>query len=127
MNATDTVLRLVELINRRDLERALALFTQETVYHNMPVDPLYGVEGVRQILEPFVRGSEEIEWVLHNVAVSESGAVLTERTDRFKLNGQWIALPVMGVFEVRDEKIIAWRDYYDSVDVERQMGAAKAF
>ena len=28
-------------------------------------------------------------------------------------NGKTIALPVAGVFELRDGKIAAWRDYFD--------------
>ena len=52
--------------------------------------------------------------------------VLTERVDRFLMNGQPIALPVMGTFEVRGGKIAAWRDYFDLADYQRQLAAAAA-
>jgi len=28
-------------------------------------------------------------------------------------SGKDVAVPVMGTFEIRDQKIIAWRDYFD--------------
>ena len=32
---------------------------------------------------------------------------------RFEVGGKKIELPVMGVFEITDGKIAAWRDYFD--------------
>ena len=39
--------------------------------------------------------------------------VMTERVDVFTFVNGRIALPVSGTFEVRDGKIVAWRDYFD--------------
>jgi limonene-1,2-epoxide hydrolase len=42
--------------------------------------------------------------------------VLTERLEHFKhLKGERADcdLPVMGAFELRDGKIVAWRDYFE--------------
>jgi limonene-1,2-epoxide hydrolase len=30
-----------------------------------------------------------------------------------EIHGRWAALPVAGVFEIRDGKISLWRDYFD--------------
>jgi limonene-1,2-epoxide hydrolase len=47
-------------------------------------------------------------------SAEQDGTVLNERTDRFRLaDGRWVELRVMGVFEVLDGKITAWRDYFD--------------
>ncbi|HEV8574090.1 MAG TPA: limonene-1,2-epoxide hydrolase family protein, partial [Dehalococcoidia bacterium] len=48
------------------------------------------------------------------------GSVLTERLDKFALGGKKIELPVMGVFELTDGKIAAWRDYFDMAAWTRQ-------
>ncbi len=32
-----------------------------------------------------------------------------------------LALPVMGVFEIQDGKIAAWRDYFDLATLNQQM------
>jgi limonene-1,2-epoxide hydrolase len=52
--------------------------------------------------------------------------VLTERVDRFLLNGRKVELPVMGAFEVGpDGKIRAWRDYFDMAQFTRQLADAE--
>ena len=38
---------------------------------------------------------------------------MTERVDVFTLAGKTFDLQVMGAFEVNDDKINAWRDYFD--------------
>ncbi len=58
--------------------------------------------------------------MLHLVEGS-NGVVLTERVDRFMINGKWVALPVMGTFEVANGKIKAWRDYFDMNQFQSQL------
>jgi len=53
--------------------------------------------------------------------VSRGNLVFTERVDRFTMNGRTVALPVAGVFEIRDGKIAAWRDYFDFATWQRQV------
>jgi limonene-1,2-epoxide hydrolase len=50
--------------------------------------------------------------------------VLTERIDKFEVGGKWIALPVMGAFELREGKISAWRDYFDLAQFTKQLPGA---
>jgi limonene-1,2-epoxide hydrolase len=57
-----------------------------------------------------------IDWeILHQTSSGtlESGIVLNERNDRIEIHGRWTALPVAGVFKIRDGKISLWRDYFD--------------
>jgi limonene-1,2-epoxide hydrolase len=58
---------------------------------------------------------------VHNIA-SSGGGVFTERTDVFEMGDKRITFRVNAVFEVVDGKIAAWREYYDSVDLARQLG-----
>jgi limonene-1,2-epoxide hydrolase len=39
-----------------------------------------------------------------------------------RTDGGELALPVMGVFEVRDGRIAAWRDYFDLATVTAAFG-----
>jgi limonene-1,2-epoxide hydrolase len=41
------------------------------------------------------------------------------------MKGQWLDLPVMGVFEVKDGKIAAWRDYFDAQMFEKQLAKVR--
>jgi limonene-1,2-epoxide hydrolase len=44
------------------------------------------------------------------------------RVDAFKLPNKAFELPVMGIFEVGDGKISAWRDYFDMNQFTGRMG-----
>ena len=51
---------------------------------------------------------------------------MTERVDKFRINGQWLELPVMGTFEIRNGKIAKWRDYFDLEQFQGQMAKITA-
>ena len=109
----ETVRNLIDACNRKDVDGALALFAEHAVYHNMPIAPVTGRTAIREVLAPFLNMASEVDWVVHHWAEGADGIVMTERTDRFLIHGQRLELPVVGVFEVRNGKICAWRDYFD--------------
>ena len=45
--------------------------------------------------------------------VADGGLVMNERTDHITMGDRVIALPVVGVFEIDNGRIRAWRDYFD--------------
>jgi limonene-1,2-epoxide hydrolase len=106
---------------RRDVDELLGYFTEDAIYHNMPMDPVTGREAIRALLEAFVNPAEAIDFEVRHMA-GDGDVVFTERVDRFNLGGRQIALPVAGVFELRDGKIAAWRDYFDMATWTRQAG-----
>ena len=112
MSAEQLVIDFCNAWTRRDIEELLTFFTEDAVYHNIPMDPAKGLDQIRNVFQLFVPMSTEIEWTVHNI-VSNGDVVFTERTDRFVLGEKSVALPVAGVFEIRDGKIAAWRDYFD--------------
>lgn len=59
--------------------------------------------------------------VLH-VASNDDGVVFVEKIDVFQMGDKRITLRVNAVIEVVNGKIAAWREYYDSVDLARQLG-----
>jgi limonene-1,2-epoxide hydrolase len=98
----------------RDVDAILAYFHDDAVYHNIPVEPAVGPEAIRAVVEMFVPPADAIEFVVHHIFSNPAGdVVFTERTDRFVMGDKTIELPVAGVFELRDGKIAAWRDYFD--------------
>jgi limonene-1,2-epoxide hydrolase len=95
-----------------DIDAILDFFTDDAVYHNIPVAPVQGKDAIRATFDMFMTGVEKVEFRVLNIAAS-GNVVLTERVDVFVLPAKSIELPVMGTFEVRDGKIAAWRDYFD--------------
>ena len=119
----ETVRSFVALWATRDLDAILAAMTEDCFYHNMPWPPQTGHAAIRANLEPFINSADAIDWVLHHIAESAGGVVLTERTDRFRIGGSWLEMPVMGTFELRDGLIAKWRDYFDPTPINAMMAA----
>jgi limonene-1,2-epoxide hydrolase len=107
--------------SRRNIDELLGYFTDDAVYHNMPLAPVTGKDGIREILNLFVPPAAVIEFEMLHVA-SRGPIVFTERVDRFTSAGKTVSLPVAGVFEIRDGKIAAWRDYFDLATWQRESG-----
>ena len=93
-----------------------AFFTDDAVYHNIPLAPVSGRAAIANNFASFIRpgapGIESLHLRVVNIAAS-GPVVMTERVDAFKLPDKSFELPVMGIFEIRDGKIKAWRDYFD--------------
>jgi len=104
---------------RRDVDEILGFFTEDAVYHNMPMPAMTGKTAIRSVLEMFLGPATFAEFEVLNIAAS-GDVVLTERIDRFEVAGKRIELPVMGVFEVKGGKMAAWRDYFDMAAWTRQ-------
>ncbi len=96
----------------RDQQRILDAFTDDGVYHNMPMRPAVGRDAIKGLLGMILAPAREVTFEIKHIAAS-GNIVLTERLDTFKMGDKTVTLPVMGAFEVRDGKIAAWRDYFD--------------
>jgi limonene-1,2-epoxide hydrolase len=121
MTPDQIIRRFCEAVPRRDSAELAAFFSDDAVYHNIPVDPVQGPEAIRKLLDSFLAPASHAEFEIRALAVS-GNRVLTERVDRFVVNGKPIALPVMGIFEVRpDGRISAWRDYFDLAQFTKQL------
>ena len=106
-------------------DKLAAYFTEDAVYHNVPLEPVSGRENIANTIASFIRpgppGIEGIEFRVVNIA-ADGPVVMTERVDAFRLGGRSFELPVMGAFEVINGKISGWRDYFDLNQFTTRMG-----
>ncbi len=102
-----------------DIPKILDFFTDDAVYHNMPLQPIQGKDAIKGVIEQFMAPFERCDWQVTHIAASGE-VVLTERIDRF-MGQKNVALPVMGAFEIKGGKIAAWRDYFDLGAWTKQM------
>ena len=123
MTALEIVRAFTEAAAKRDYDTALAMLTDDVEYHNIPLDPVYGRQAVRDTLEALLAMGTDSDWVVHR-EVESGDTVMNERTDKFLVNGKWLELPVAGVFVVRDGKIALWHDYFDLNTIMTQITAA---
>ena len=112
MNPEQVVNAFMAAFDRKDLDGALALVTDDCYYDNVPLGDMCGREKMREFLAPIVAGNEPVQFEVLRQAAGDK-VVMNERIDRFVMNGKPVALPVSGVFEVVDGKISFWRDYFD--------------
>ena len=117
----DLVISFCRAWSNRNVDELLAYFSEDGVYHNMPMPPIRGKAAIAAILKQILAPTSAADWEILNVA--ENGdVVFTERVDRFQMGEKKVELPVAGVFEVREGKIAAWRDYFDMPTWTRQTG-----
>jgi len=96
----------------RDAEALRPYFTDDVVYHNIPLDPAEGIDAAIAFIDAFFGMCDSM--TIETVHLAAHGdVVLTERIDTFTVGDVVAPLPVMGTFEVRDGRISAWRDYFD--------------
>ncbi|MDX2381329.1 MAG: limonene-1,2-epoxide hydrolase family protein [Acidimicrobiia bacterium] len=96
---------------RGDADAIVAAFTDDAVYHNIPMQAIAGREQIDGFIRPFLATGSITFDTLRQVV--DGDIVMNERVDTVVQGDRTIELPVMGVFELRDGKISAWRDYFD--------------
>jgi limonene-1,2-epoxide hydrolase len=121
--ATDAEKLVTDFCNawpRKNIEELLGFFTEDAVYHNIPMEAARGKAAIRAGINSFLPGAKSIEFkILHSA--SKGNVVFNERVDTIDLGAKKVVLPVTGVFEVSGGKISAWRDYFDLGQFTKQM------
>jgi limonene-1,2-epoxide hydrolase len=119
-SSADIVDAFIGAYVRRDADAALELVTDDFVFEHVPMPASTIVRGKDQLRERIagaIAAAERIDWkIVHQVDGGD--VVLNERIDDFVFPEGMFAQThtstrVAGVFELRDGKIAAWRDYYD--------------
>src|SRR5438876_10693172 len=98
--------------SRKNIDELMSFFDSDAVYHNIPVPAVRGSAAIRAAFLAFADLMDSIDLEVLAIA-AKANVVFTERVDRFRWQGKALDLPVAGVFEVRDGKITAHRDYFD--------------
>jgi limonene-1,2-epoxide hydrolase len=92
-------------------------FTPDTVWVNTGIVTTTGIEEALALIDQFeeAAGIAAIQIDIKAIA-ADHNKILTERVDHMiNRSGERIKSDlVMGIFEVEGERIIAWRDYFDS-------------
>lgn len=116
MDPQATVDRLREAWRVADLDAVYAVMADDIFYHNIPREPIVGLDAVRRYVDAYVERNGKLLSCVWDVKASATSGntVFLERISRLSWeNGRRTACPIVGVFEVRDGKIAAWRDYFD--------------
>ncbi|QKZ16901.1 nuclear transport factor 2 family protein [Streptomyces chartreusis] len=104
-----------------DPDQISKYFAEDAVYHNIPLEPAVGRAAISATVAGFLAPLDGIHFEIRH-QVSSGNIVMNERTDTFHVSGRATPLRVMGVFEVNDGLITAWRDYFDLAQGNQAMG-----
>ena len=105
---------------RKNIEEIMGYFSDDAVYHNMPMEPAKGKDAIRKTINSFLPGSDKISFKILHTA-SNGNIVFNERIDMFDIGEKRVELPVAGLFEIKSGKISLWRDYFDMQSYMKQM------
>ena len=95
-------------------------FSEDAEYRNGPLEPVRGREAIVVSLTQQMGMGGEVDADIINM-VSDGSIVMTERIDYWKSGDKSVPLRVMGIFEVHDGVITAWRDYFDGNEFMSQL------
>jgi limonene-1,2-epoxide hydrolase len=113
MSDNETVVRtFIAAWSRLDADELVTYFTDDGTYHNMMAKPVSGRDNLRRFIAGFLKGWTATQWDILNL-VARGNVVFAERVDRTRIGDRKVDLPCVGVFEMQDGKIKAWRDYFD--------------
>lgn len=115
MSAESVVREFCAAVSKRDAELIRPLLDANVVYLNVGVNRSDGIEATLANLSgQWEMFTQTYEFVIVHLAV-DGHVVLTERIDKVQpAGGAPVApVPVMGRFEVVDERITRWVDYFD--------------
>jgi limonene-1,2-epoxide hydrolase len=108
----------------RDADRLAGYFTEDAIWHESWRDPVLGRDAIRQELAFQISWATDFDLQVLTLATT-GNSVMTERSDRFVMNGHQIVVPVAGVFDLDgDGKFTGWRDYYDWNSLSEQLVSA---
>ena len=99
---------------RADIDEIVDLFSEEGVYHPLPMAAAVGRAAIRKMLsEWFAVDYRTLKIDVHRT-LSDGRTLMHERTDVFVLNGRELEHPTAVTFEIDDDgKIMACREYFD--------------
>ncbi len=92
-------------------------FTPETHYENVGMSTTIGVDQAMAVFAGFSASLGMATMWVENLHVAAMGdTVLTERIDHVRdaAGKTLMSIRVMGAFDVKQGKILAWRDYFDT-------------
>ena len=122
-----TVRQMIEAWNTRNWQQVYDLFAQDGVLQSMMLDEAtVGREAISKRIGALAKDISKIELRIRHIGVVD-GVVFIERVDDFVYRGHHGAVPVVGVVEVEQGRVKAWREYYDRAQMIEAMGLKQDF
>jgi limonene-1,2-epoxide hydrolase len=114
--------RFIDACVRAEPEEFAGYFTEDATWWNAPWQPVNGRDAIRETLRRGASRMKALPWEIRHM-VADGDIVVAERVDHFLVGECRVSVPCVGIFELREGKIAAWRDYWDLQQFERQVAS----
>jgi len=111
--------QLAEAFNRRDVDAVVSCFTHDATYHDLFYGEYRGHDGLRKLFERMLLEGRDHVWTI-DAATQEGGIAMAEWTFDFVVSdavprsaGKRLHFRGVSVFELRDGRCRAYREYFD--------------
>jgi len=122
-----TVRQMIDAWNTRNWQQVYDLFAEDGILQSMMLPtPTVGREAIKQRIGALAADISRIELRVRHIGVAD-GVVFIERVDDFVYRGNHGAVPVVGVVEIEQGHVKAWREYYDRAQMLEAMGLKEDF
>lgn len=122
-----TVKKMIQAWNTLDWQQVYNLFAEDGVLESMMLpEPTVGREAISKRIGALAKDISRIELRIRHMGVAD-GVVFIERVDDFVYRGKHGKVPVVGVVEVEQGRVKAWREYYDRDQMITAMGLKEDF
>jgi limonene-1,2-epoxide hydrolase len=122
-----TVRQMIDAWNTRNWQQVYDLFAADGVLQSMMLpEPTVGREAISKRIGGLAKDISKIELRIRHIGVVD-GVVFIERVDDFVYRGHHGMVPVVGVVEVAQGHVTAWREYYDRAQMIEALGLQQDF
>jgi limonene-1,2-epoxide hydrolase len=122
-----TVRQMIDAWNTRNWQQVYDLFAADGVLQSMMLsEPTVGREAISKRIGGLAKDISKIELRIRHIGVVD-GVVFIERVDDFVYRGHHGTVPVVGVVEVAQGHVTAWREYYDRAQMIEALGLQQDF
>ena len=120
MDRKEQVREFFDAWRRGDADEVANWFTDDGVYHNIPMERVQGREAIRELIAAWITGLAGIDFDFRYL-VADGDVVLMEREDVVPRPSGTMRLPIMGTIEFRGDEIAAWREYFDMAQMNSML------
>lgn len=121
MSIKDTVKAFVNAVEERNADKVASYLAEDVDFENMPEgSTITGKDEVAQQFKNFFGMTSKIKWNIERELYSDNIAMV-ERKAHICFNDKDIIMPMISVFEVRNNKVTLFRDYFDSETFAKQI------
>ena len=128
--AADKAKSIFEAWNSHDPEKVAAMYSDDVVYEDVPFgEAARGHDAMRKFATDFFASVPDVKIEVVNSFVENGRGHLEwvfSGTDKGLFNsGKLFSIHGASIFEMRGDKIVHNKDYYDTASIMKQVGALK--